>query len=526
MIIVHIMGGVGNQLFEYASARSLAHKLNTELKMDKRVSEDNKFRPYRLGEFNIKDIAATEEDFKHIEEVSKIRNADYGKWGDGIELLDYPDDVYLRGYWQDERFFANIADILREELTLKVPLSNRGKDNVAFSWEQKILSTECSVSIHIRHGDYIHDPNANKGYGLIPLEYYYECIEILKKQYENLKAFVFSDDLKWVQNNLKLDIPVEFVSGCEKDVEELYLMSLCKHNIIANSTFSWWGAWLNKNPDKKVFTPKWVNGAPSLGAENYANLCSSDNTDKNIVLDSQNWIRIPVDFQKKLIIESKPIFSIIVFVENNSTTIDECLKSMLSQDYKFYGIIIIDNASNDNSSEICRQIANTNKNISYIKLYEQTSKCAALNMAIKVSQGEYLLFFNGNDYILPDVLSKLYMINNYNIRADIVHSVAWGEEKERNKFIGKSDPSFSTFNGSAHFTNINEEQIIKLLVNQGMNNFLGTNMFKREFLTKNNITFNENIKNVKVAEQVFLIECFSQTSSHIFTSQVFYLTSK
>ena len=238
MVIVNIRGGLGNQLFEYAAARSLAHRLNTELKIDKVTSENNKFRPYSLNEFNITGVPATSEDFKHIEEVTRIRQADYGVDGkDKISFFDYPDDIYLRGYFLSEKFFADIPNIIREEFTLKIPLKNRaGK---AGFWEQKINSAECSVSLHIRHGDYIHDPNANKGFGIIPLEYYYDCLNILKQNFNNITVFVFSDDLNWVKRNLKLDVAVEFVEGCEKDVEEFCLMSLCQHNIIANSTFSW-----------------------------------------------------------------------------------------------------------------------------------------------------------------------------------------------------------------------------------------------------------------------------------------------
>ena len=239
------MGGTGNQFYQYAAGRRLAHKLNTELKLDLSYYEQDKMRPYTLNLFNIKEKTATPEEIAGLKKFEESSPDEFIP-----EVLDCPDNVWLKGFWSYEEYFADIADILRREFTLKNPLSAAARH-----WKEKILS----VSMHFRHGDFIYSPanvSLEKFFAVPPPNYYYNCVEILKREYKNLTVFVFSDNLKWCKENLRLDVPTEFVEGEGlQDVEELHLMSLCKHNIIPKSTFSWWAAWLNQNPDKKVFTP-------------------------------------------------------------------------------------------------------------------------------------------------------------------------------------------------------------------------------------------------------------------------------
>ncbi|NCQ11249.1 MAG: alpha-1,2-fucosyltransferase, partial [Bacteroidetes bacterium] len=125
-----------------------------------------------------------------------------------------------------------------------------------------------SVSLHIRRGDYVD----NKYFAQIPLEYYYNSIELIENKFPNSSYYVFSDNLNWVKNNFKTNVNLHFVDANDSstDFMELYLMSKCNHNIIANSTFSWWGAWLNKNPDKIVIAPK-VWFGDKTAQENYKN---------------------------------------------------------------------------------------------------------------------------------------------------------------------------------------------------------------------------------------------------------------
>jgi hypothetical protein len=141
--------------------------------------------------------------------------------------------------------------MVRKEFTLKEPLSA-----ISQEYTNKILDTKNAVSIHIRRGDYVLNTSTNKHHGVCNLDYYEAAVEYIREKIESLTFFIFSDDIAWVKENLKLDNAV-FVSSPEiKDYEELILMSKCKHNIIANSSFSWWGAWLNQNPDKIVIAPR------------------------------------------------------------------------------------------------------------------------------------------------------------------------------------------------------------------------------------------------------------------------------
>ena len=197
MVIVYIMGGIGNQLYQYAAGRRLAHKLNTELKLDVTFYEHDNLRPYALNLFNIKESIATPEEISAMKKFMEPQPARFIP-----EILNFPDNVWLYGYWQYEEYFADISDILRREFTLKNSLSP-----VAQHWKEKILAAENSVSLHFRHGDFIYSPrNSYVNHFEVPsLDYYYKCIEILKSEYKNLTLFVFSDNLNWCKENFHFE---------------------------------------------------------------------------------------------------------------------------------------------------------------------------------------------------------------------------------------------------------------------------------------------------------------------------------
>jgi len=165
---------------------------------------------------------------------------------------------YLSGYWQSEKYFLDAAPVIRADFTFKSPLV--GSNMVLAEQICKVNS----VSLHVRRGDYASNPKTMATHGLCSLDYYRAAIRYVSARVEQPEFFVFSDDVNWVNDNLKMDFPCQYVdNNCGADsYNDMHLMSLCRHQIIANSSFSWWGAWLNSNTDKIVIAPgKWfANG--------------------------------------------------------------------------------------------------------------------------------------------------------------------------------------------------------------------------------------------------------------------------
>ena len=293
MIIAQLSGGLGNQFYQYALARRLAYELKTELKIDKsrvrafRGEKTQYHNYYRLGAFNIHEVFATPEEIERVRKTGTTPNSPQ-------ELENLQGDIYIQGnYAHDERFFASIIDIIRRDFTLKNPLSPNAE-----AWRQKILSAECSVSMHFRHGDFLKlvsgDIKINPWFNITPIVYYYTCLNILKHRYNTPPhlptVFVFSDDMPWVKKNLHLDVPTEFVEYCATDDEEWILMSLCKHNIIASSTFSRTAASLNATPDKKIFAPIYTT------AEVVQQFMNSLTPAKKDALFKKQVIGVPFDY--------------------------------------------------------------------------------------------------------------------------------------------------------------------------------------------------------------------------------------
>jgi hypothetical protein len=165
-------------------------------------------------------------------------------------------NAYLIGYWQSEKYFTSISPLLCEELKLIKPLSPDCQ-----VWVEKIRKVK-SASLHIRRGDYIDNLHTNKYHGTCSLAYYTEAIDKICHRFPEITIFVFSDDLSWARQNLGSYSFVEFVeiNSLNRDQEELTLMSLCDHHIIANSSYSWWGAWLGSCLEKTVIAPqRWFN---------------------------------------------------------------------------------------------------------------------------------------------------------------------------------------------------------------------------------------------------------------------------
>lgn len=272
MIITHLIGGLGNQMFQYAAARALSIKLNTELRLD--ISSFANYQLHQGFELqrifscvskvaskeNIDDILGWQS-FPFIKRIllrpkmAMFRNKQfivepYFQYWAGINNV--VKDGYFDGYWQSEKYFIGAEEQIREDFLFKLPMQH---ENIELA--KKIFQVE-AVSLHVRRGDYASNPQNVATHGLCSIEYYQAAIAHITEQVKNPYFFIFSDDISWVKNNLKLDFSHEYVdqNHGKESFNDMRLMSLCKHNIIANSSFSWWGAWLNSNIEKIVIAPK------------------------------------------------------------------------------------------------------------------------------------------------------------------------------------------------------------------------------------------------------------------------------
>lgn len=269
-VITRLNGGLGNQLFQYAAGRALADRLSAPLKFDLSEFETYLLRCFELDKFNINAGIATSEELagfivkptrfqRYYSRLAITLGLSFNKiafkenkfgYDNAFENIRHP--MYLNGYWQSEKYFMSAEDKLRGELCLVDKLDETS---------QKILDEvlSCSaVSLHIRRGDYITNPSAALVHGVCSLDYYYSAIRHITTLVLNPCFFVFSDDPQWAKDNLKISYPVQFVeaNGPDRGVEDMWLMKSCNHHIIANSSFSWWAAWLNSRRDKIVIAPR------------------------------------------------------------------------------------------------------------------------------------------------------------------------------------------------------------------------------------------------------------------------------
>lgn len=270
LILVRIWEGLGNQLFQYAYARALQEQgLNVKLDLKKAYDEvfpkNSKYtrRQNGIQNFNISIGNIDVEKYGKYQYIRRnnMKNkiiyhlANHGLWKykyceqDGYfydkKYVHIRGNCYVKGWFQSESYFVHIRNELLRELTPKK------KIRIPKELRQALENNE-SVAVHVRRGDYVKlRQNAS-------VSYYIRAIKHIEKYYANPQFLFFSDDIEWVKKNIKIDSKCFYVSEEMRlqDYEELLIMSRCKSNIISNSTFSWWGAWLNQNPEKIIIAPK------------------------------------------------------------------------------------------------------------------------------------------------------------------------------------------------------------------------------------------------------------------------------
>jgi hypothetical protein len=274
MIIVSLFGGLGNQLFQYATGKAVAKRLEVELQLDvthlidRTARENFTYRNYELGVFQIKDKIATVDEArryvpnfwacseftKKLFQLKRIFNGRFlysekKKFCFEDRILSVKDNSYLYGYFQSPEYFEHCRAELLNDLQLRTSIDEQNS-----KWIDKIKK-ENSVSIHVRRGDYL----KNNPFQVLDVENYYRsAIQEICEKVNNPVFYIFTNDYHWAQEHFS-ELENKIIVNHNKDDKsylDMVLMSNCHHNIIANSSFSWWGAWLNKHTDKIVIAPK------------------------------------------------------------------------------------------------------------------------------------------------------------------------------------------------------------------------------------------------------------------------------
>ncbi len=276
MIIIKIMGGLGNQMFQYALARSIIEK-GKKVKIDttyyNNIPALDTNRKYELDLFPYSFEFATSREIKrYTSKLNYLKNivGEYTHLYRSNIIVDREyeynnnlvncDNKYLVGYWQCERYFSDIRSILVDEFSF----DNRALDEEDINLKNEIKLAKCPIAIHVRAGDYYNRQNIDAFGNICTCQYYGDACKYFANKYEDIQFFLFTDDRRWVEKNLNLNkynIKIVREKKISEAWKDLYCMSLCDHNIISNSSFSWWSAWLNTNTHKEVISPtKWRKG--------------------------------------------------------------------------------------------------------------------------------------------------------------------------------------------------------------------------------------------------------------------------
>jgi len=268
-VIIQIVGGLGNQMFQYSAGLALAEKLNAELVLD-----ITHFQKYKLHSFGLKNYGIEhklisnrlELFFCLVKKMMFTKKSYYRE--SGLNYSPFFDQifhsVYLKGYFQSEKYFYSVRDSLLKAFALKE--ENLSQYTLSILAEMK--NEKCLISLHVRRGDYLLAKNQSV-HGLCDLDYYKRAMNHFQELNLTPRFVIFSDDIAWTKENLGLDDTHFFIdgNGVDRNYEDIFLMSNCHHHIMANSSFSWWGAWLNPAADKIVIAPKNWFSNETLSAE-------------------------------------------------------------------------------------------------------------------------------------------------------------------------------------------------------------------------------------------------------------------
>jgi hypothetical protein len=272
MIVVQLMGGLGNQMFQYAFGKQLAIQNKTTLKVDLTFLKDRTprpnfvFRDFDLDIFSLSVDSAKKDDLKLFSSrpnkfrriIAKLLKTNYVQLNENSFSFNKANfirekNIHLTGYWQSPKYFKEIEQELRSSFQFKQQLKGLELD---LFYE---IKNEEAICINFRRGDFVNLKTGAETHGTPNENYYKNAIDFIASKTINPKFYIFSDDIEWCRENVTLEHPFKIIGHEYKGTKfaaYLQLMSACKHFIIPNSTFAWWGAWLNNDPDKIVISPK------------------------------------------------------------------------------------------------------------------------------------------------------------------------------------------------------------------------------------------------------------------------------
>jgi hypothetical protein len=265
MIIVRVSGGLGNQMFQYAAGRALALRAGLPLGLDLRHYARAREHGYGLAAFRLADVPVDPKALPPLPRrqplaalLWRLAGRQPRPWRErhlgfdpAIAAIRGP--AWIDGYFQSERYFADAVDTIRAELSPAAP-----PDPENARWLAEIRAEPRAVSLHVRRGDYVRNARFAARHGTCTPDYYDRAVAaIAERMGEAPVIYAFSDDPAWVRDNLRLpcEMRIPAHNDASRNVEDLRLMSACRHHVIANSSFSWWGAWLNPDPGRIVAAP-------------------------------------------------------------------------------------------------------------------------------------------------------------------------------------------------------------------------------------------------------------------------------
>jgi hypothetical protein len=286
LVIVNISGGLGNQMFQFAFGQVISLQLGLQVKYSiDSLSAHASARNLGLeNAFNLALPLASLSDISNL--LGSLRSSPRIRRILGISNLSFlggryfltekkflkkndlasvrQNGAYFHGYWQSENFFKNHEALIRSSFQFRGVVSKANQRVI------ELITASPSIAVHVRRGDYVSNPKANAVHGVLGARYYISAIASLRKRAPNSKVYIFSDDPIWVGEELLSE-----VKNCESininqgvdSFRDMQLMAMCDHNIISNSSFSWWSAWLNTNPKKIIISPKQWFSKPALSSK-------------------------------------------------------------------------------------------------------------------------------------------------------------------------------------------------------------------------------------------------------------------